>query len=85
MQVSINLVGILQEYYAGAVDTAGGPLAREAAAGTTVRAMISALGVPHEDEYFIMLNGDRLDDATASARVLEENDAIVLVPVIKGG
>ena len=85
MQVSINLIGILQEYYPDAVDTAAGPLACEAAAGTTVRALISEFGVPNEDEYFIMLNGDRLDDATASARVLEENDAIVLVPVIKGG
>jgi sulfur carrier protein ThiS len=85
VQVSVNLIGILQEYYPRAVDTAGGPVARETEPGTTVRGLLSALGIPDEEEYFIMLNGDRLDFPTARARVLADNDAVVLVPVIKGG
>jgi sulfur carrier protein ThiS len=85
VRVSVSLVGILQEYYPGAIDTEHGPVVQEAAPGTTVRAFISALGVPDELEYFIMVNGERVDQAAAQARALEDNDDVVLVPVLKGG
>ena len=85
MRVSVSLVGILQEYYPDANDTANGPVLQDAAPGTTVRALIVALGVPDELEYFIMVNGERVQLAAAQARALEENDDVVLVPVIKGG
>ncbi len=85
MRVSLSLVGILQEYYPDASNTEDGPVAQEAAPGTSVRALISALGVPDEHEYFIMVNGERIAQAQAHARTLEENDDVVLVPVIKGG
>ena len=85
MRVSVNLVGILQEYYPDAIDTASGPVLQDAAPGTTVRALIAALGVPDEQEYFIMVNGERIQLGAAQAHALKENDDVVLVPVLKGG
>lgn len=85
MRVTVSLVGSLQEYYPDAIDTTSGPVKQEAVPGTTVRALITALGVPDEQEYFIMVNGERVQTETAQARALEENDDVVLVPVLKGG
>lgn len=86
MQVSVRLVGIVQDYYpeAGA-QTADGPAVREIEAGTSVRALLDGLGIPDEPEYFIMVNDELVEPAAAATRALDDGDAVVLAPVIKGG
>ena len=85
MRVSINLVGILQEYYATAVETTDGLAVRDIPTGTTVRELITLLGIPDEEEYFIMLDGERSERAVVQSRELREEDALVFIPVLKGG
>ncbi|MGR8921141.1 MAG: MoaD/ThiS family protein [Gammaproteobacteria bacterium] len=85
MRVSLNLVGMLADYYPDAPDCSRGPVVLECADGTTVRALLDGAGVPDEEEYFIMLNGDRIDLAGAAQRSLSDGDVLALVAVIKGG
>lgn len=85
MRVSINLVGILQEYYGTAPDTADGSAVRDIPTGTTVRELIVLLGIPDEEEFFIMMDGERIGRAAIQSRELREDDALVLIPVLKGG
>ncbi len=85
MQVTLDLVGILRDYYPGTPDCSNGPAALECAAGTSVRALLDQAGVPEDEEYFIMLNGDRVALDEAATRTLDEGDRLALVAVIKGG
>ena len=85
MQITLHLVGILRDYYRTTADFSNGPVALECAADATVRGLISDAGVPDENEYFIMLNGERVDLTAAATRTLNEGDAVALVAVIKGG
>lgn len=88
MQVSIKLVGILQDYYPEAAAEAAngdGPAQREIEGGTTVRAFLDELGVPDEAEYFIMINDTLVEPQAAPARELADGDEVVLAPIIKGG
>ena len=85
MQVSLTLVGILQDYYPQAAGANGVTATVDTEEGTTVRAMLDAAGIPDEEEYFIMLNGSLLESADAARRCVALGDEFVLAPVIKGG
>ncbi len=85
MQVTLDLVGVVSEYYPLKADFSNGPVALECAAGTSVRDLLDHFGVPREDEYFIMLAGERVELGAADSRVLADGDAVSLIAVLKGG
>lgn len=85
MQVTLDLVGLVRDYYAVALDFSNGPAQVECAVGTSVRDLLNRAGVPEEKEYFIMLGGERVDLDGAATRTLHDGDAVALIAVIKGG
>lgn len=85
MQVALDLVGILRDYYPLKVDISAGPAVLECAAGTSVRELLETAGVPETDDYFIMLDGHRVELAQAADKLLEAGDTVTLVAVLKGG
>ncbi|GEM_PF-2318071 len=85
MKVTLNLVGMVRDYYPVALDFSDGPAVVECAPGISVRALLDRFGVPAEDEYFIMVGDERVDMASAPARPLRDGDAVSLIAVLKGG
>lgn len=85
MQVTLDLVGILRDYYQVTADFSSGPATFECAPGTSVRDLLEQAGVPDVDDYFIMLDGDRVELEAAANHPLKAGDRVALVAVIKGG
>lgn len=63
----------------------GGDGVVEAADGATVADVLSALGLPADEDYVALVNDEPVPPATRARRVLAGGDALTVFPPIKGG
>lgn len=54
-------------------------------AGATPRELASAIGLPADAEYFVMVNGDHVTENALDTHELKPGDEVVLCPPLKGG
>lgn len=87
MQVSIKLVGVLVDRLPDdhPLDNAIGTNDVELLGAPIVADLLRHVGLAPESEYFAMINGDHVPAEALSDTVLNEGDAVVLVPPMKGG
>ena len=87
MQVSIKLVGILVDRLPDnhPLENAIGTNTIELPGQPDVAALLTHVGLAPESEYFAMINGDHVPAEELSGTALNDGDAVVLVPPMKGG
>ncbi len=82
MQIKVKTGGLLRRYLP---EGSGSQCELDVAAGTTPLAVMGQLGLPAEDQYLVMLNGEVLPATQRGEIVLSENDELGLFPPLKGG
>jgi len=88
MRITVKLVGPLADrlpasHPLGANPRAACPL--EIDEGADVTALLTAIGLSAEAEYFAMINDEHVPSADIATRRLHAGDAVVLLPPLKGG
>ncbi len=83
MRIQVKTGGLLRRYLPEG--STGSQCALDVAAGTTPLAVMGQLGLPADDQYLVMLNGEVLQVARRGETKLAENDELGLFPPLKGG
>lgn len=84
MKINVRLLGWLREYLRSDIDPFD-DRDLDIDAGTTVGGLAAHLGFRDELDFLAMRNGERVLPEALDATVIEEGDAIVYVPPLKGG
>lgn len=84
MELSVKLIGHLLDDVAHTGTTFDGRN-YVVAAGATPRDLATAIGLPADAEYFVMVNGDHVTENALDTHELKPGDEVVLCPPLKGG
>jgi sulfur carrier protein ThiS len=83
VQYHLKMLGNLREHLpvAGQYSLCEMPLPEQ----HSISDAVSAVNLPSNRPYFVILNGDKLHPESYAHTILQENDELVLFPPIKGG
>jgi sulfur carrier protein ThiS len=84
MKVNIRLLGWLREYLRSDLERFE-ERDMDLAPGTTVGSLAAELGFRDELDFLAMRNGERVPPERLDDTTLQDGDAIVYVPPLKGG
>ncbi|MEM7223688.1 MAG: MoaD/ThiS family protein [Pseudomonadota bacterium] len=83
MKISLKTSSSLAKYLpAGSV---GNKAELEVEEGATPQGVMRQLGLPEGATYLVVLNGENVPKADQVARQLADNDALAIMPPLKGG
>ena len=71
--------------FSSTVDAAQAEIDRLSGEGVNKIVLLTHVGLAPESEYFAMINGDHVPAEELSGTALNDGDAVVLVPPMKGG
>ena len=87
MQVSLKLVGTLVDQLPDAhpLENARGTNVLQLSGEQDVSGLLRHVGLSIDSEYFAMINGDHVRSDELVGTKLNDGDAVILVPTMKGG
>jgi|GEM_PF-1883887 sulfur carrier protein ThiS len=84
MRVNVKLMGWLRHYLREGIEEFD-DRDLDLAAGETVGGLASALGFRDELDFLALLNGERVPTERFDQTTLNDGDALVYIPPLKGG
>jgi sulfur carrier protein ThiS len=83
MRITVKSGGILVQHLPAERD--GNTAVLEVAEGASPLDVIAQLGLPLEDSYLVILNGENLPKSQRAECSLAEDDFLAIMPPLKGG
>ena len=82
MKIQVKLTGIIEDYLP---PNSSNPVQLEVAGAVTPLDVVRRLRLPANDRYLIAVNGAVVPRSEHSRFTLSDNDAIAIMPPLKGG
>ncbi len=82
MKIQVKVTGIIEDHLP---PNSSNPMQLKVADGVTPLDVVRRLRLPANDRYLIAVNGDVVPHSEHGRFALSENDAIAIMPPLKGG
>jgi len=83
MRITVRSGGLLVKHLPAERD--GNTAALEVAEGASPLDVMAQLGLPLEESYLVILNGESVPKSQRGERSLAEDDLLAIMPPLKGG
>lgn len=83
MRISLKASGLLKKYLPDGTD--GNTADIDVPESATINGVLNHIGAPVDGNYLIIINGESVPPSTRGDVVLNDGDAMSLMPPLKGG